>query len=74
MSTLYPQPRRHSVIWTDFNGKWRYVWFRDPNAPDSGTLRDWRSPDSGHINNGVTLAQAERSLRQLGHTIGEWDA
>ena len=76
MSTLYRKPSRIGFVWDDFNGRRRYVWSRllgdRPDEP-LGHLGDWTAPPWDWINRDVTLAEAERSLRQLGHTIGEWD-
>lgn len=71
MTTLHPQRTRHGVRWSDFNGNWRYVWFRGLRDVTTGDLCDWRSTE--WLNTNVELEQAERSLRQLGHKIGEWD-
>ena len=73
MTTLYPARRTGGVVWYGFgDGAPRYFWHPGLDwAPDStGPLWDTNARD---INADVTLAQAERSLRQLGHTIGEWD-
>lgn len=72
MTTLYPQARSLGITWRDFNGAGRYFW-----TPGHG----WSLASTGpliddyalNLNADVTLAQAERTLRQLGHTIGEWD-
>lgn len=82
MTTLYParRPSRLAVEWRDFNGAIRYRWFASgtpaPPAAPQGALWDWPAwvaTGKGVINASATLAQAERTLRQLGHTIGEWD-
>jgi hypothetical protein len=75
MSVLYPQRNTATVSWRDFTGQPRYLWTADVGWDDetTGLLWDWPNDDPGLINNGVTLAQAERTLRQLGHTIGDWD-
>lgn len=72
MTTLYPNRRTGGITWRDFNGAYRYFWTAGHywNNSSFGDLWDKEARD---VNTCVTLEQAERSLRQLGHQIGEWD-
>lgn len=84
MTALYPREASAAVVWHDFIGTARYIWASgtgwDVEPDATGNL--WHAPTffgsdaigpDGLLNIGVTLDQAERTLRQLGHTIGEWD-
>lgn len=74
MTTLYPQHETASVGWYDPSGQPVYLWTSDVGWYDdtTGNLWDWPmyvTQNAGLLVIGVTLAEAEQSIRRLGHKI-----